>query len=76
MPYVPTTQAGSATAAAHALATQAENYRRAIAAGVPHDVGEARSILSAARTLVDILEGVDNPHQSPVTRRAGSGGSL
>lgn len=54
-----------AAAAAAGLALQAGNYARAVAAGIPHDIGEARSILAGARRLVDILEGKTLPAGEP-----------
>lgn len=59
MPYVPATQETAATSLANALAVQAGNYARAVKAGIPHDMGEARSMLRQAQNLVNVLEGKD-----------------
>jgi hypothetical protein len=64
MVYVPATPRLTADSAAHQLATQAENYRRALACGSRHDLAEARSLLKTARALVNVLEEIQAEAQA------------
>lgn len=66
-----TSNPGTANGAAIALATQAANYARAVAAGTPHDLGEARSMVATARTLVEILTATEEEIQAGAPNRIG-----
>ncbi|GAA3680642.1 hypothetical protein GCM10022224_051070 [Nonomuraea antimicrobica] len=59
-PLTTATSSLTADACAQRIATQAANYWRAVAAGVPHDPGEVTSLLSEVKALHAELTGEES----------------